>query len=125
MAVKPRWIFAGSQEEKSVEEDLDPDGHGTCAGSKINGPKFGVAKQVNLVVVKAGTQASDTDDALDRIVEDVRLKKLQGRAIVNISRCRTYNLSTICSFLLSNGSKAHQLTCAKVWIVQLNSVRKR
>ncbi|EQB53373.1 hypothetical protein CGLO_06902 [Colletotrichum gloeosporioides Cg-14] len=88
MAVKPRWIFAGSQEEKSVEEDLDPDGHGTCAGSKINGPKFGVAKQVNLVVVKAGTQASDTDDALDRIVEDVRLKKLQGKAIVNISRCR-------------------------------------
>ncbi|KAH0421621.1 hypothetical protein CcaCcLH18_13324 [Colletotrichum camelliae] len=88
IAVKPRWIFAGSQEEKSVEENLDPDGHGTCAGSKINGPKFGVAKQVNLVVVKAGTQASDTDDALDRIVEDVRLKKLQGKAIVNISRCR-------------------------------------
>ncbi|KAL0934046.1 subtilisin-like protease [Colletotrichum truncatum] len=93
MAVKPRWIFAGSQEEKSVEEDLDPDGHGTCAGSKVNGPKYGVAKKVNLVIVKASTQASDTDDALDRIVEDVRLKKLQGRAIVNLSRCRENSTS--------------------------------
>ncbi|KAF4434428.1 Subtilisin-like protease 2 [Colletotrichum fructicola] len=87
MAVKPRWIFGGSQEKASVEEDLDPDGHGTCAGSKINGPKFGVAKNVNLVVVKAGFKGSDTDDALDKIVDDVRERKLQGKAIVNISCC--------------------------------------
>ncbi|KAI8200772.1 Subtilisin-like protease 2 [Colletotrichum sp. SAR 10_65] len=97
MAVKPRWIFAGSQEEKPVENDLNPIGHGTCAGSKINGPKFGVAKQVNLVIVKARTDSSDTIDALDKIVEDVRSRKLQGKAIVNFSRCHAsdYNKNTM------------------------------
>lgn len=113
MAVKPRWIFAGSQEEKPVENDLNPIGHGTCAGSKINGPKFGVAKQVNLVIVKARTDSSDTIDALDKIVEDVRSRKLQGKAIVNFSRCRTYNLSAICNVFFCVGSKSDQLTFAK------------
>ncbi|KAF4882489.1 Subtilisin-like protease 2 [Colletotrichum fructicola] len=114
MAVKPRWIFGGSQEKASVEEDLDPDGHGTCAGSKINGPKFGVAKNVNLVVVKAGFKGSDTDDALDKIVDDVRERKLQGKAIVNISCCRTYQSPAIYSLFFHTGSEHHQLTYVKL-----------
>lgn len=86
MAKKPRWIFGGAQADKSVEEDLGSDGHGSCAGSKVNGPKYGVAKQANLVVVKASINIDETLDALNKIVEDVREKKLQGKAVVNFSR---------------------------------------
>ncbi|KAI8255241.1 hypothetical protein K4K58_005813 [Colletotrichum sp. SAR11_239] len=114
MAVKPRWIFGGSQEKASVEEDLDPDGHGTCAGSKINGPKFGVAKNVNLVVVKAGIKGSDTDDALDKIVDDVREKKLQGKAIVNISRCPAPTVAGLAAYLLAVGEYPQLFEVGKV-----------
>lgn len=86
MAKKPRWIFGGSQADKSVEEDLGSDGHGSCAGSKVNGPKYGSAKQVNLVVVKASINIDETLDSLNKILEDVREKKLQGKAVVNFSR---------------------------------------
>ncbi|KAI8256516.1 Subtilisin-like protease 2 [Colletotrichum sp. SAR 10_77] len=86
MAVKPRWIFAGTQAEKSVEEDRDSDGHGSCAGSKVNGPKYGVAKKAELVIVKAGDTSGDTLDGLDQILRDVRDKKLQNKAVVNFSR---------------------------------------
>ncbi|KAJ0338233.1 hypothetical protein COL154_013344 [Colletotrichum chrysophilum] len=114
MAVKPRWIFGGSQEKASVEEDLDPDGHGTCAGSKINGPKFGVAKNVNLVVVKAGIKGSDTDDALDKIVDDVRERKLQGKAIVNISRCPAPTVAGLAAYLLAVGEYPQLFEVGKV-----------
>nr|XP_036578819.1 subtilisin-like protease [Colletotrichum truncatum]KAF6786202.1 subtilisin-like protease [Colletotrichum truncatum] len=77
MAVKPRWIFGGSQADKSVEEDIDSGGHGSCAGSKVNGPKYGTAKKANLVVVKAETASDDTLDALNKILQDVRDKKLE------------------------------------------------
>lgn len=90
MAKKPRWIFGGAQADKSVEEDLGSDGHGSCAGSKVNGPKYGVAKQVNLVVVKASINIDETLDSLNKIIEDVREKKLQGKAVVNFSRSSTY-----------------------------------
>ncbi|KAI7785072.1 hypothetical protein LA080_008107 [Diaporthe eres] len=83
MAKKPRWIFGGAQADNSVEEDLGSDGHGSCAGSKVNGPKYGVAKQVNLVVVKASINIDETLDGLNKIIEDVREKKLQGKAVVN------------------------------------------
>lgn len=86
MAVKPRWIFVGTQAEKSVEEDRDSDGHGSCAGSKVNGPKYGVAKKAELVIVKAGDTSGDTLDGLDQILRDVRDKKLQNKAVVNFSR---------------------------------------
>ncbi|KAL1875232.1 hypothetical protein Daus18300_003303 [Diaporthe australafricana] len=86
MAKKARWIFGGAQADKSVEEDLGADGHGSCAGSKVNGPKYGVAKQANLVVVKASTNIDETLDSLNKILEDVRSKKLQGKAVVNFSR---------------------------------------
>ncbi|KAG8161763.1 hypothetical protein KVR01_008750 [Diaporthe batatas] len=86
MAKKPRWLFGGAQADKSVEEDLGSDGHGSCAGSKVNGPKYGVAKQANLVVVKASINTDETLDGLNKILADVREKKLQGKAIVNFSR---------------------------------------
>lgn len=89
MAKKARWIFGGAQADKSVEEDLGADGHGSCAGSKVNGPKYGVAKQANLVVVKASTNIDETLDSLNKILEDVRSKKLQGKAVVNFSRSST------------------------------------
>ncbi|KAJ0316333.1 hypothetical protein Brms1b_005544 [Colletotrichum noveboracense] len=75
-----------TQAENSVEEDRDSDGHGSCAGSKVNGPKYGVAKKAELVIVKAGDTSGDTLDGLDQILRDVRDKKLQNKAVVNFSR---------------------------------------
>lgn len=86
MAKKPRWLFGGSQADKSVEEDLFSDGHGSCAGSKVSGPKYGVAKQANLVVVKADMNSDETLDSMNKILQDVRSNELQGKAIVNFSR---------------------------------------
>ncbi|CCF36568.1 hypothetical protein CH063_08108 [Colletotrichum higginsianum] len=88
MAVPPRWIFAGSQSQKQVREDLHRHGHGSCVGSKVNGPKYGTAKNVNLVIVKAATVAWETDDALRRVLEDVKRRKLQGKAVISLARGR-------------------------------------
>lgn len=93
MARKPRWIFGGSQAWKKVQADFHKRGHGSCAASKVNGPKYGIAKQVNLVIVKAGVGGDETLDALDKILEDVREKKLKGRAVVNFSRSGTFSSS--------------------------------
>lgn len=89
MAVPPRWIFAGSQSQKQVREDLHRHGHGSCVGSKVNGPKYGTAKNVNLVIVKAATVAWETDDALRKVLEDVKRRKLQGKAVISLARGRT------------------------------------
>ncbi|KAJ0278410.1 hypothetical protein COL940_007266 [Colletotrichum noveboracense] len=75
-----------TKNSNSVEEDRDSDGHGSCAGSKVNGPKYGVAKKAELVIVKAGDTSGDTLDGLDQILRDVRDKKLQNKAVVNFSR---------------------------------------
>lgn len=95
MAKKPRWLFGGAQADKSVMEDLESDGHGSCAGSKVNGPKYGIAKQANLVVVKASSNSDETLDCMNKILQDVRSNKLQGKAIVNFSRSRTYQLTLL------------------------------
>ncbi|TQN65832.1 Subtilisin-like protease 2, partial [Colletotrichum shisoi] len=88
MAVPPRWIFAGSQSQKQVREDLHRHGHGSCVGSKVNGPKYGTAKNVNLVIVKAATVAWETDDAPRKVLEDVKRRKLQGKAVIILERGR-------------------------------------
>ncbi|KAK2008088.1 subtilisin-like protein [Colletotrichum eremochloae] len=86
MAVKPRWIFAGSQADDPVMDDLAHDGHGSCVASKINGPKYGVAKKASLVIVKAGPNVGDTLDGLSLILQDIRKNKVQGQAVVSFSR---------------------------------------
>ncbi|CAI0646900.1 unnamed protein product [Colletotrichum noveboracense] len=54
--------------------------------NSVNGPKYGVAKKAELVIVKAGDTSGDTLDGLDQILRDVRDKKLQNKAVVNFSR---------------------------------------
>lgn len=90
MATQPRWLFAGTQANKGVKEDLHKDGHGTCGGSKINGRDYGVAKQANLVIVKAAEDVDETLDGFGKILKDVRARKLQGKAVVNFSRSSMY-----------------------------------
>ena len=69
----------------------DESGHGSCIVSKIAGPTFGVAKSANIVMVKAfhKTWAEVTPsrflESFGRIFEDVRDRKMQRKAVVNIS----------------------------------------
>ncbi len=77
------------------EEDIDSDGHGSCVFSMAVGSKYGTAKNADLVIVKrpewaGGSDVEDTTeaaalDALVRILDDIKAKNLQKKAVVNLS----------------------------------------
>lgn len=80
-----RHLSRDTQAEIPIQSDLFESGHGTCVGSKINGPRYGVAKQVNLVVVKSTQRASDQFDAFVKIYKDIQEGKLQGKSVIDYS----------------------------------------
>lgn len=102
LSPEPRWIITRNSlpAGASVERD-DPDGHGTCIGSLVSSPKYGVAKGVSLVIVKAPYlhvwPDEETPDHIKHfiftlwdVVEDMKtlLKDkphLKGRLFVNFS----------------------------------------
>ena len=54
VAKRVRWLFGqGAGPPDTVQTDKHPNAHGTCMLDKIAGYKFGVAKNVNPVVVRA------------------------------------------------------------------------
>jgi len=59
-------------------------GHGTCVASKVAGTTFGVAKNVNIVVVKLDgvLSASRIIAAWGIIANDVASNNMQGKAVV-------------------------------------------
>jgi hypothetical protein len=73
--------------------------HSLCIISKIAGPTFGVAKFADIVVVKAfhktwaEVMPSRFLRLFGRIYEDVKDRKMQRKAVVNIS-CGGRSLST-------------------------------
>ncbi|KAJ5091279.1 hypothetical protein NUU61_006149 [Penicillium alfredii] len=50
---EPRWIIVKKYLPDDTLNKDDPDGHGTCSGSLISSPKYGVSKKASLVIVKA------------------------------------------------------------------------
>jgi hypothetical protein len=81
-----RWLYLPN--EPQVESD--PVGHGTCVASKVVGRALGVAKNVNLVVVKAITtsrtiRASQFISTWAMIGRDIQSAGLSGRAVVTTS----------------------------------------
>ncbi|KAL0936787.1 subtilase [Colletotrichum truncatum] len=77
-----RWIFPTNEKRETDEQ-----GHGSCVQSLINGPAFGTAKKADLVVVKVGEipRLSVVLSSLLLIHNDVVEKKLQGKAVINLS----------------------------------------
>ncbi|KAJ0167124.1 Subtilisin-like protease 2 [Colletotrichum tanaceti] len=69
--------------------ETDPDGHGSCIASKLTGPKYGVAKGANIVMLKWDTDAEITMyhffEALVEVSNDVHMKNIRGKAVVNFS----------------------------------------
>jgi subtilisin family serine protease len=84
-----RWLHLPN--EPHVENDTDADGHGSCVASKIAGRTVGVAKNVNLVIVKAvpdpsrAMPASQYIAAWAIVARDIETARLRGRAVVSIS----------------------------------------
>ncbi|KJK73550.1 hypothetical protein H634G_11186 [Metarhizium anisopliae BRIP 53293] len=74
----------GARFSKSTSEE-DEDGHGTHVAGIIGGKKFGVAKKVKLVAVKLDVEASQMIQALDFVLEDVKKKGIQGKAVISMS----------------------------------------
>jgi subtilisin family serine protease len=74
----------------------DPVGHGSCVASKVAGPKFGVAKNANLVMFKVPFPliTSDIFTALVRVYARVVGGNLKGKAVLNLSLgCKYINPS--------------------------------
>jgi hypothetical protein len=87
-----RWLYPGFGSTPDHDQD-DKQGHGTCVLSKAAGPQYGVAKNVDVVVVKIqadrsngfSIQSSSFMDALLEIRTDISDNKLQGKAVINFS----------------------------------------
>ncbi|KAL8829647.1 MAG: hypothetical protein Q9191_001898 [Dirinaria sp. TL-2023a] len=111
-----RWIHAGDPNDdryvvSGTEDDQAVDGHGTCVYSMAVGPKYGIAKEADVVIVKhaklkkqpkddggkngdgSDSSSDDEEDTLEsatldgmaKILEDIKEKKLQKKAVVNLS----------------------------------------
>ncbi|KAH8734200.1 peptidase S8/S53 domain-containing protein [Ilyonectria robusta] len=69
----------------------DPKDHGSCIASKAAGPKYGAAKNANVVMIPLSENRKVTDmvpaliKALTAVEEDVIKKGLKGKAVVNMS----------------------------------------
>ncbi|RDW94302.1 hypothetical protein BP5796_00065 [Coleophoma crateriformis] len=82
MPGEKRFIFLTPGDTES-----DPGRHGSCVASKVAGPKFGVAKNANIVIVKLPSvlTMSSVIAALAEVGNDVSQRNLEGKAVINIS----------------------------------------
>jgi hypothetical protein len=93
-----RWILVRGDAPGGFLTAGDDDGHGTCVLAMAASPKFGVAKKVNVVIVKVPvwpdnqgvlrTTLGSTMAGIIAVLADVRERGLQGKAVVNLSAGR-------------------------------------
>ncbi|KAF6839681.1 hypothetical protein CMUS01_04188 [Colletotrichum musicola] len=69
------------------QEETDFLNHGSCVASKAGGPAYGTAKDADMIAVKLPSDLSISAifTALVEISNDVFQKKLEGKAVVNMS----------------------------------------
>lgn len=101
-----RWIWVDSRGRRygerpwnEIDKYGDTNGHGTGVISKMVSPTYGVAKAADLVVVRfperlqphpttGSTVSSTTGNVIEgllKISEDIRVYRLFGKAVINIS----------------------------------------
>ncbi|KAK2001495.1 subtilisin-like protein [Colletotrichum falcatum] len=88
----PEWYRIPGKKYFLYAEDADKtetdfQNHGSCVASKAGGPVYGTAKNANIVAVKLANHMTiyGMFSALIEISNDVYEKKLEGKAIINIS----------------------------------------
>ncbi|KAK2023758.1 subtilisin-like protein [Colletotrichum zoysiae] len=81
-----RWIFIPEDAQPQKTDDLAA-GHGTCVQSLVNGPRFGAAKDADVVIVKIPQprKSSYIMDALDLVIKDITARNLKAKAVVTMS----------------------------------------
>lgn len=85
------WIFALESDPSYSDSGFrDGSAHGTCMASLITGRRYGVSKNVELIIVKIAKSSASFLDGLGKIVEDVGKKaaeniKVEGYTVVSIS----------------------------------------
>ncbi|KAL8993004.1 MAG: hypothetical protein Q9169_006662 [Polycauliona sp. 2 TL-2023] len=102
---KKRWIIPGNREDHRYtidETETDPEsgeGHGSCVYSMAVGPRFGIAKNADVVIVKHAifnqmnpddpdeedTVESVTLDGMASILAEVKDLHLGNKTVVNLS----------------------------------------
>ncbi|KAL8788732.1 MAG: hypothetical protein Q9213_001546 [Squamulea squamosa] len=94
-----KWIFPGDPNDDryvidETETDQSKDGHGSCVYSMAVGTQYGTAKAADVVIVKHAklknedeedTTESATLDGMTRILADIKLSRLNKKAVVNLS----------------------------------------
>jgi Subtilase family len=99
MAGQTSWLTSSAQPlpgEGPIDKDPDDKtGHGSCVLSLVAGPTYGVAKNVDVVLVKLPyrqtahgvvTNTWDLTNAIMEIKEDIKQHNLAGQAVINISQ---------------------------------------
>ncbi|KAM0795733.1 peptidase S8/S53 domain-containing protein [Usnea florida] len=74
------WHYAYGVSKSTTDDDLS--GHGSCVASKAAGWTTGVSKNSHLVVMKSLTTLADINFAFAAALDDIILKRRQGRAVV-------------------------------------------
>ncbi|KAK1999911.1 subtilisin-like protein [Colletotrichum falcatum] len=71
----------------AAKTENDVVNHGSCVASKAGGPIYGVAKDIDIVVVKVprNRHISSVFTAIIEINNDIIKKKLKGKAVINMS----------------------------------------
>ena len=74
------WHYAYGASKSTTDDDLS--GHGSCVASKAAGWKTGVSKNSQLVVMKSLPTLADINFAFAAALDDIIVKRRQGRAVV-------------------------------------------
>lgn len=104
--VPNRLTLPGVPEDEQAPEDLtDYNDHGTGMAGAAASTRYGIASMANLYLIKfqnaqrVGNQLIVTqttteamDDAFARVVEIVKDRGLQGKAVVSFSNCKLHIL---------------------------------
>lgn len=95
-----RWLWPPPKKQRfwrkhspQPQTESDSTGHGSCVTSKVSGFLYGIAKLSSIVVGKiqhipgttGGFAASSILENLSFVAQDVKDKKLQGKAVLNLS----------------------------------------
>lgn len=71
----PQFIYAAGASREATDT---PGGSGTCIGTKIAGTLYGVAKEVELIVVKISPTAGSFVDGLGLVLTDLQQREKRG-----------------------------------------------
>lgn len=77
------WLYAENiaNTEDEYVENLVWKGHGSCGVSLVAGPKYGVAKNAKVIIVKNSFSEGSILDAFQKIINDLERRKNAGETI--------------------------------------------